>query len=222
MKYYKTIYINIVSFAITLIIFILINNFQNISNLNKILRNQRIKVEFKTEELDKLENQEKDKKENVNENVNNQERENKSNQSKEAKESVKAIERSEWKLEIPKINVNANIKEGTTKEILDEAIGHFEETAIENGNVGVAAHNRGYKLNYFENLKELKEGDIIKYKHESFEKEYEIISHIIIKDTDFSMLENTRENRITLITCVENEPEYRRCIQAVEREEKYD
>lgn len=210
MKYYKTIYINIVSFVIAIIIFTVINNFQSVLSLNKILKNERIKVEFK------VENQEKNK------NENNQEQENKSNESKELKESTETTEESEWRLEIPKINLNANIKEGTTKEILDEAIGHFEETPAENGNIGVAAHNRGYKLNYFENLKKLKEGDIIKYKHNSFEKEYEIISHIIIKDTDFSMLENTRENRITLITCVENEPEYRRCIQAVEREEKYD
>ena len=28
----------------------------------------------------------------------------------------------------------------------------------------------------------------------------------------------TEENRITLITCVENEPEYRRCIQGIEKE----
>ena len=29
-------------------------------------------------------------------------------------------------------------------------------------------------------------------------------------------LEKTEENTITLITCVENEPEYRRCVQAIE------
>ena len=35
-------------------------------------------------------------------------------------------------------------------------------------------------------------------------------------ETDLSKIEETKENRITLITCVENMPEYRLCIQAEE------
>ena len=38
----------------------------------------------------------------------------------------------------------------------------------------------------------------------------------IIHQTDWRYIENTEDNRITLITCVENMYEYRRCIQAVE------
>ena len=38
-----------------------------------------------------------------------------------------------------------------------------------------------------------------------------------IKETNWSYLEETKDNRITLITCVENEPEYRRCIQGIEK-----
>ena len=34
----------------------------------------------------------------------------------------------EWKIEIPKINLVANISEGTSKELLDEFVGHFENT----------------------------------------------------------------------------------------------
>ena len=33
-----------------------------------------------------------------------------------------------WVLEIPKINLIANVAEGTSKEVLDNFIGHFEET----------------------------------------------------------------------------------------------
>ena len=29
-----------------------------------------------------------------------------------------------------------------------------------------------------------------------------------------SLIEDTEKDKITLITCVENEPEYRRCVQA--------
>ena len=125
-----------------------------------------------------------------------------------------------WQIEIPKISLIANITEGTTKEILNHYVGHFEETQKENGNIGLAAHNRGYEVNYFQDLKLLKKGDEIKYKHNEFEKIYEVEKCRIIKDTEWEYLENTEENRLTLITCVENEPEYRRCVQAVEKEEE--
>lgn len=125
-----------------------------------------------------------------------------------------------WKIEIPKISLNAQIAEGTTKEILNEYVGHFEITSKEAGNVGLAAHNRGYSVNYFRDLKLLKQGDEIIYKHNQFEKIYEVEKCRIIKDTEWEFLEETEENMLTLITCVENQPEYRRCIQAVEKEEE--
>ena len=99
---------------------------------------------------------------------------------------------------------------------MDNYIGHFEETSKSLGNIGLAAHNRGYKNNYFENLKKLKQGDKIIYRYNDFSKIYIVEKHEIIKDTDWTMLESTEENKITLITCVENEPEYRRCIQGIE------
>lgn len=36
--------------------------------------------------------------------------------------------KNDWCLEIPCINLSANIGEGTTKEIMDKFIGHFEES----------------------------------------------------------------------------------------------
>ena len=127
-----------------------------------------------------------------------------------------------WKIEIPKISLIADIKDGTTKEVLNQYVGHFEETQKENGNIGLAGHHRWYEVNYFQNLKLLKEGDTIIYTHNEFIKEYEVEKNRIIKDTDWKYLENTEDNRLTLITCVENEPEYRRCIQAIEKEEEID
>ena len=121
-----------------------------------------------------------------------------------------------WYIEIPTINLKADIREGTKKETLDDYVGHFEETPKIEGNVALAAHNRGYKHNYFENLKKLKEGDSVLYYYKNISKEYKVKRIAIIKDTDWKSLENTKENMITLITCVENQPEYRRCIQAVE------
>ena len=57
---------------------------------------------------------------------------------------------NDWKLEIPKINLEAEISEGTDIETLNRNIAHFPETVKENGNIRLAAHNRGYKVNYFE------------------------------------------------------------------------
>lgn len=121
-----------------------------------------------------------------------------------------------WQIEIPKISVKAPISEGTTKEILNQYVGHFQTTSKEDGNIGLAAHNRGYEVNYFQDLKLLKEGDEIIYQHNDFRKTYEVEKIRIIKDTEWTYLEETEENQLTLITCVENQPEYRRCIQAIE------
>lgn len=121
-----------------------------------------------------------------------------------------------WFLEIPKINLKANINFGTTEEVMNEFIGHFDETEVWTGNIGLAAHNRGYPVNYFGRLKELKRGDEIRYTTVYGTKIYKVAVSTIIEDTDWSYLQKTKENKLTLITCVENEPKYRRCIQAVE------
>lgn len=127
------------------------------------------------------------------------------------------FETDNWKLEIPKIDLCAGINFGTTEEVMNKYIGHFENTNLWNGNVGLAAHNRGYPVNYFGKLKELQIGDEIKYTTVYGTKTYKVAVSTIIKDTDWSYLEETKDNRITLITCVENEPEYRRCIQGIEK-----
>ena len=192
---YSTTYINILSFVISIIIFLITNllisnnnifNLKNIMEANFEVTNSNIQV-----------NSEENSKEKIIEEINN-----------EAKE--------EWYLEIPCINLRADIKEGTTKEIMEDYIGHFEDTKVEDGNIGLAAHNRGYKNNYFERIKELKEGDKIYYQHNNFKKEYTVEKQLIIKDTDWTKLEDTIDNTITLITCVENQKEYRRCIQGKE------
>ena len=121
-----------------------------------------------------------------------------------------------WRIKISKINLDAPILEGTEKEILRRAVGHFENTEVWNGNVCLAAHNRGYKYNYFGEIKKLEIGDIITYQTEYGEKQYEVVSNEVIEETDWSAIEDTKENKITLITCEENKREYRRCVQAKE------
>lgn len=121
-----------------------------------------------------------------------------------------------WVLEIPKINLKANINFGTTEKVMNEFIGHFDTTEVWTGNIGLAAHNRGYPVNYFGRLKELQIGDEIIYTTVYGTKTYKVVVSTIIDDTDWSYLQASEENTLTLITCVENQPQYRRCIQAVE------
>lgn len=125
--------------------------------------------------------------------------------------------KTNWKIEIKAISLSAEIAEGTTDSVMNKYVGHFEDSQKKEGNVCLAAHNRGYPVNYFKDLKKLKIGDEIKYTYGKFQKTYLVDQIEIIEDTDWTYLENTEDNRITLITCVENEPNYRRCIQGIEK-----
>lgn len=202
---YTSRYINIVSFIFSIIICIILNS--TIFNID--FKSSKLKVGFTSENQVFTQN--------IQNNLSNHNSNNLSNNILNSNISkllsTKSEEKVEWYIEIPTISLKAPITEGTTKEILDNYVGHFEESPSKKGNVCLAAHNRGYKNNYFENLKKLKIGDEIFYKNNEYEEKYIVSKHEIIKDTDWVNLENTKEDKITLITCVENEPNYRRCIQ---------
>lgn len=119
-------------------------------------------------------------------------------------------------LTIEKIGLNATVKEGTTEEVLLNYIGHIEGTAIYDGNIGLAAHNRGYENSYFARLNELEIGDQIKYKTKFYDKTYIIDNIQVIYETDWTLLQDTEENKITMITCIANKAEQRLCVQATE------
>ena len=119
-------------------------------------------------------------------------------------------------LKIEKINLNGTVKEGSTNEILRDYIGHIEETAKYDGNVGLAAHNRGNKYSYFARINELEPGDEIVYTTKYGERKYIVDTKKEILETDWSNLEGTSDNRLTLITCIKNKVNQRLCVQAVE------
>ena len=185
---YTNKFINIISLIITIIIFTL-SNFL-------VLNNSKSKNEIFSSILDKIEEKHEGKKNVIS--------------------KKEDMEIGDWYVEISSISLKAPIAEGTSMEVLNENVGHFTETSKDIGNVGLAAHNRGFKKNYFENLKDVQINDEIRYKCKEFEKIYKVDKIEIIKNTDWSYLDKTEENKITLITCIENQPEFRRCVQASE------
>lgn len=116
-------------------------------------------------------------------------------------------------LEIPSIGFKDIVIEGTTQESLAQGIGLFEHSSILQGNVCLAGHNTN---RFFANLKDVKQGDIIKYSSCLGNKEYKISTIKQIEETDWTMLEDTKDNRITIITCVKGQRNLRLCVQAIE------
>ena len=123
-------------------------------------------------------------------------------------------------LTIPDILLdNAPIKEGTELSILSSAIGHFTNTSLYAGNVGLASHNGGDNGDFFKNLSKVKVGSEIYYQTNYGTRRYVVKTIKVIQETDWSYLESTEDNRLTLITCVKGQADKRLCVQAVESEE---
>ena len=122
-------------------------------------------------------------------------------------------------ISIEKIGLDkAPIADGTDLTTIDKYVGHFENTSYLDGNVCLCSHNRGSNTAYFGELKNLVEGDIITYITKYETKQYEVKEVKQIEETDLSVLEQTEDNQITLITCVENQRNLRLCVVGIEDE----
>lgn len=119
-------------------------------------------------------------------------------------------------LTIEKIGLKATVKEGSDCNVLKDYIGHIENTAIYDGNIGLAGHNRGNQYSYFARINELEKGDIITYQTRFFTRNYKVDNIQTILETDWSLLQGTKQNKLTLITCIANKRLQRLCVQATE------
>lgn len=119
------------------------------------------------------------------------------------------------RLKIPAIDVDTKVYQGTDSSTLAKGAGHFTNTSIWDGNVGIAAHNRGVN-NLFDKLDKLAIGDKITLTTKLGTRSYAVTSVEKISDTDNALLAATTENCLTLFTCVRNESSYRWAVRAVE------
>ena len=119
------------------------------------------------------------------------------------------------KIEIPALDLSVRIYQGTDSKTLAKGIGHFEDTSIWNGNVCLAAHNRGAN-SYFGQIHTLNIGDKVTLTTKLGTRTYQVTDVSKVSETDRSGLADSGENMLTLYTCVRNQRDQRWCVTAVE------
>lgn len=119
-------------------------------------------------------------------------------------------------LKIPSLDINMKVWEGETNDSMKKGLGHYSSTSAWDGNVGVCGHNRGSKY-AIGSIKDLEIGDTITYTTIYGTRTCEVVLVKTISNTDWSYLQATADNRITLTTCLANQPEKRICVQAVQK-----
>ncbi len=108
-------------------------------------------------------------------------------------------------------NLFAYVYPSASAESMRKGAGHVDGTSVWNGNIALCGHNRG-SWPYFQNLKNVGLGETITYKTSLGTRTYRVTYSGRIEATDTSVLAPTTENRITMLTCVANEPSYRYCV----------
>lgn len=120
------------------------------------------------------------------------------------------------RISIPAIGVkNYYLWQGETASSMKKGLGHFTSTSVWDGNVGMCGHNRGAKYNIGD-IKKLEAGDKITYTTSEGTRTYRVETVKTISSTDWSYLDPTSDNRLTIITCVAGDYSRRWCLQAVE------
>lgn len=128
---------------------------------------------------------------------------------------LKQSDGSIGKVTIDRVGLSCKVYEGAIDSSMSKGAGHYTSSGLYTGNVGLFGHNRGSNA-YFAQLKNVKIGDIVEYKTSIGTKTYEVTFVGTISYTDYSYLNEMGDNRITLITCIADQPSLRLCVQAVE------
>ena len=117
-------------------------------------------------------------------------------------------------LEIPALDREVQVYQGTDTAALRNGAGHFEETSIWGWNVVLAGHNRGNHP-HFSGIWDLELGDELIYTTKLGTRTYEVVSVEQVDVLDRSGLAASWEDRLTLYTCVAGEPDLRWEVVAV-------
>lgn len=114
----------------------------------------------------------------------------------------------EWQIAIPKINLIAPIEEGSDVNTLRSNVGHIPGTGLSHGNIILAGHTNTANYNgtfYFDRINELELGDRIYYRINNQDYTFKVKDMKVVNENDLSVLNETSETRLTLITCITGE-----------------
>jgi LPXTG-site transpeptidase (sortase) family protein len=104
-------------------------------------------------------------------------------------------------LEIPAIDLDVVVLQGTDRFTLNRGVGHIEGTAApgSDGNAGIAGHRDGF----FHGLERVKAGDMIRITLPGGERtiEYRIEWMRVVRPQDVWVLDSTGQPSLTLVTC---------------------
>lgn len=116
-------------------------------------------------------------------------------------------------ISIPSINLtNAPVMSSTELSDLAKGTGHFDNTPLLDGNVGIAGHNN----TYFKYLVNVDIGDTVKYTVNGVTRTYQVTDIRAISDTDWGVFTDYGDNRLTLVTCEHLVPNSRIAVTAIQ------
>jgi sortase A len=103
------------------------------------------------------------------------------------------------RIEIPRLDVSSVLLEGVSAATLRVAAGHMPRSALpgEAGNASIAAH----RDSFFRNLGGIVPGDLVLVTTPGGKHSYRVSFTAIVRTRDTRLLQPTREETLTLITC---------------------
>ncbi len=103
------------------------------------------------------------------------------------------------KVEIPRIGLSAVVVHGDSQRILSRAVGHIPGTALpgQSGNMVIAGH----RDSFFRSLGKVHRGDRIVLETPAASYDYEVESTSVVAPTDLSVIQDSPQRQLTLITC---------------------
>jgi LPXTG-site transpeptidase (sortase) family protein len=107
-------------------------------------------------------------------------------------------------LSVPSVGIHdlRVVEDGENLENIKTVAGHFVNTALFDGNVGICGHNFTDKPPYFGKLTDVRVGDEIVWRAKFGVRRYAVTSNQHIAAEDWSALTETDDDRITLVTCL--------------------
>jgi sortase A len=103
------------------------------------------------------------------------------------------------RIEVPRLNLSAIVREGDDVATLRKAVGHIPGTAMpgDTGNAALAGH----RDTFFRALRDVRAGDRIVMTTPDAVFHYVVRGTEIVDPADVSVLSPTRERTLTLVTC---------------------